>query len=95
MKNTFRFLASTRGNRSAWYVRNAEELRVVAGLTQTELVARAGVGRDTISKVERGIPVSRLKAQKIFHALNALHGERLKGEQYVSLKPIRKRSGDM
>jgi hypothetical protein len=78
--------------RVGWYVRNAENLRFTGKevLTQAALGAKAKVGRDAVSKIERSIPVTRMIAGRVFGALNDLHGEKLTARSYVTKKPPRK-----
>jgi transcriptional regulator with XRE-family HTH domain len=46
------------------------QLREDAGLTTTELAAKAGVSVQTLYRIERGEPVSRMYVARVCKALN-------------------------
>ena len=54
-----------------------------SGVTQAELSTKAGVSRETVSRIERGRAVSRLKAIRVFKILNELNRGKLELHQYV------------
>jgi DNA-binding XRE family transcriptional regulator len=70
---------------AVWGIRNAKRLRTdgKGAITQAKLAEEAGVGDDTVSKIERGIGVSRRMVNKVFEALNVHHDGKLKHEHCV------------
>jgi DNA-binding XRE family transcriptional regulator len=68
-----------------WGIRDAKRLRTdgKGAITQAKLAEEAEVGDDTVSKIERGIGVTRRMANKVFEALNVHHDGMLKREHYV------------
>jgi predicted transcriptional regulator len=81
------------GARAEWTVRDAKRLRVDGDKhhTQDALAKEAGVTGDTVSKIERRIPVSRRSAMKVFDALNKCHESGLKQSRLVVRVPVAKR----
>jgi DNA-binding XRE family transcriptional regulator len=76
-----------------WVLFKAKELRTDGdgSITQRELAKEAGVSDDTVSKIERGIGVSKRMVNKVFEALNAHHGKKLKREEHVKKFRVWKR----
>ena len=83
---------SGRRRRVGWYVRNAEDLRFNGDekLTQLQLAAKAKVGRDAVSKIEQGVPVTRMIAERVFAALNDLNGGTLARHYVTETAPPKK-----
>lgn len=68
-----------------WGIRDAKRLRTdgKGAITQTKLANEAGVGDDTVSKIERSIGVTRRMVNRVFEALNVHHDGKLRYEHYV------------
>lgn len=60
-----------------------------ARVTAQVLVGEAHVSRDIIARVLHQQPVSQLKANLVFDALNRLNGGKLKQKAYVVAKRVR------
>jgi len=52
---------------------NCRRLREDRSVTINQLASEAGVGRELVSTLERGLPHRRLKVMAIFNALNEQH----------------------
>ena len=59
------------------YILDARTLRVRAGKRVKDLAAQSGLDRGTVSKVEKGLPVSDASAWAIFNVLNSWHEQTL------------------
>lgn len=75
------------GNGAVWYVHQAKTLRIRAKLSINKFAQRAGVSRESVSKVEKFGPVTELIAEQIFSALNELHDQSLNREDLVKDNP--------
>ena len=70
-------------NGASWILQNAKTLRVGAKLSMSKLSGLAQVSRDSISKVEKSLPVSEIVIEKIFSALNTAHKGNLNRDSHV------------
>ena len=77
----------TGANAARFFLPNCETLRIGAKHSMNKLAALADIDRSRITMIEKNHPVSQITAQKVFDALNELHGGRLEREKEIVTKP--------
>lgn len=93
VKRTKSAAAGVQDAGAVWLLVGAKDLRTDGdgSITQSELAQEAGVGDDTVSKIERGVGVSKRMVNKVFEALNARHGKKLKRDERIKKVRVRSR----
>ncbi len=76
-------LRKAKTTRASTLVPNCERLRTRAGKSIVDLVDASGVSRDTVGKIEAGVPVKADKGYAVFHVLNDWHKGALSEDKEV------------